>query len=127
MIPRKNLLPCRSPCHYVPRMTLTRMTLARLRRAGLFGLVALGAVAASPHLSPAYAAEDSAARTAIFNHPNVVQLRSEVCQYFAQVDIARANKHPQVSLRVHGGTSITDHFERRETASRRLMIVRLML
>ncbi len=68
----------------------------------------------------AHADEGSVAKNAIFTHPNVARLRDQVCGYYAQVDIARSGKYPQIDLRLNGSSSLSSHIERRETNTRRL-------
>ena len=93
-----------------------------LKPAVLAGFALIGFSSFYPPLAiPALAseAETSAARSAIANHPNVIRLRSFVCQSFAQADIARANSYPQVNLRVNGGSPLLDRIDRFETNRRR--------
>ena len=93
-----------------------------LKPAVLAGFALIGVSSFYPPLAiPALASEveTSAARSAIANHPNVIRLRSFVCQSFAQADIARANSYPQVNLRVNGGSPLLDRIDRFETNRRR--------
>jgi outer membrane protein TolC len=73
---------------------------------------AAGLVVASLSSYPvAHAQEDSAARAAIFSHPNVASLRAQICQFYAQADIARSGRYPQVDFRLGGGNSLASHIE----------------
>jgi outer membrane protein TolC len=81
---------------------------------GMAGLVATSL--SSYHV--AHAQEDSVARAAIFSHPNVASLRAQICQYFAQADVARAGKLPQVNFQLQGANSLASHIEDRPLADR---------
>ena len=86
---------------------------------GVAGLMTLAVPLIAPALHLASAQEDSAARQAIITHPNIARLRAQICQHYAQADIARAGKYPQVDLRILGGTSLKSKFRRQETQIRR--------
>ena len=87
--------------------------------AGVAGAMLLAMPASLPMQHTAHAQDDAAARSAITAHPNVDLIRTQVCQFFAQADIARATKYPQLNLRVTGGNALKDKIKNPQTRSRR--------
>lgn len=110
----------RSAVQTIPHVISLSPLLRRVASvAGVAGLMVAATPLAVPFLVSANAQDDSAARQAIITHPNIARLRADICQLYAQADIARSGKYPQVDLRVVGGTSLTSKIKSEETRRRR--------
>lgn len=120
MIPKK-LISQALPLYPSRRLsTIISMVRTSIFRSSITSVVAVALPAVFLTTQQAYADEGLIARNAILTHPNVARLRDTVCSYYAQVDIARSGKYPQVNFRVYGSSSLSSHIETREANSRRL-------
>ncbi len=120
MIPKK-LISQALPLYPSRRLsTIISMVRTSIFRSSITSVVAVALPAVFLTTQQAYADEGLIARNAILTHPNVARLRDTVCGYYAQVDIARSGKYPQVNFRVYGSSSLSSHIETREANSRRL-------
>ena len=103
----------------LPSFTLGSVSRKMISLGMMTGLMLLASPGVMPSYNLAHAQDDTAARQAITGHPNVSQLRANICQLYAQADIARAGQYPQLDLRIVGGTSLKSKFRDRETQLRR--------